>query len=302
MLHAMNTCTQEDCDREIYAKGICRRHYDIAMRRRKGVAPKPVKGFHTCTEEGCERPVYAKGICTRHYDEARRRAAGVSPAPPKADCSENGCDLVATRKGMCQNHYRQAKRRERGLKKPGPKADAEKPFSRLNTMTSHHTKHEICAAGHPWEDGSFKLATSGMRVCLICIEENRPPHCPAGHDYAIYGRSTKQGWTICKECVRLRMPVQRPRRYGIELSDVEEMLIEQKGCCKSCRREFADGGYSGYSIDHDHDCCKVLPACGNCVRGLLCKYCNSTLGYCKDSPDILRSLADYAESWQLSRA
>lgn len=48
-------------------------------------------------------------------------------------------------------------------------------------------------------------------------------------------------------------------------------------------------------IDHDHACCLKLPACGNCVRGMLCQSCNQALGFLKDNPVRIRALADYID-------
>jgi hypothetical protein len=32
----------------------------------------------TCEEAGCERVVYAKGVCRMHYEKRKRRARGVA--------------------------------------------------------------------------------------------------------------------------------------------------------------------------------------------------------------------------------
>lgn len=38
--------------------------------------------------------------------------------------------------------------------------------------------------------------------------------------------------------------------------------------------------------------------CGKCLRGLLCGKCNRAAGLAKDSPEVLRGLADYLDSWK----
>lgn len=72
--------------------------------------------------------------------------------------------------------------------------------------------------------------------------------------------------------------------YGISLKRYNEMLAEQEGVCYLCKRpETYVGPSSGntkrLSVDHDHSCCPGTVTCGQCIRGLLCAKCNSTLGW-----------------------
>jgi hypothetical protein len=46
-------------------------------------------------------------------------------------------------------------------------------------------------------------------------------------------------------------------------------------------------------IDHDHACCPGENSCGQCVRALLCIYCNTGIGYFKDEPERLEQAAAY---------
>jgi hypothetical protein len=49
-------------------------------------------------------------------------------------------------------------------------------------------------------------------------------------------------------------------------------------------------------VDHDHTCCPVdSRSCGKCVRGLICRTCNSAAGLLYDNPAIARSLGDYLD-------
>jgi hypothetical protein len=72
------------------------------------------------------------------------------------------------------------------------------------------------------------------------------------------------------------------RFYGIEPSEVDSMHVAQEGKCamRSCQRR-------AEAIDHDHVTGKV--------RGLLCKKCNSLLGFAGDSIQILRDAIEYLE-------
>lgn len=82
-------------------------------------------------------------------------------------------------------------------------------------------------------------------------------------------------------------------------ADYEALLASQGGICRGCLREPGDGEV--FDVDHDRECCPQRRSCGKCVRGLLCRRCNVTLGQVNDEPERLRRLADYIEQWDASR-
>jgi hypothetical protein len=65
----------------------------------------------------------------------------------------------------------------------------------------------------------------------------------------------------------------------------------QGGHCAICQR--ATGERKRLAVDHDHSCCNGPTSCGQCVRGLLCKSCNQTLGRFRDSPEAFERAAAY---------
>lgn len=69
--------------------------------------------------------------------------------------------------------------------------------------------------------------------------------------------------------------------YGITYEEHERMYREQGGLCLGCKKRDA------VCVDHDH--------VTGLVRGLLCKPCNSALGFAEDSVDILTGLAAYLD-------
>lgn len=82
------------------------------------------------------------------------------------------------------------------------------------------------------------------------------------------------------------------RVYGITEEGYEQMLQMQGGVCALCKLpETAYDSRAGkvlpLAVDHDH----VTGA----VRALLCKSCNQALGMAKESPELLRRMADYIE-------
>jgi hypothetical protein len=89
------------------------------------------------------------------------------------------------------------------------------------------------------------------------------------------------------------------KRFKINLEDFEQRFEKQGRRCAACGSE--DSGETPprtWHIDHDHSCCPSRrKTCGQCIRGILCRWCNMTLGNAKDSPDRLRGLISYLEGY-----
>jgi len=82
-----------------------------------------------------------------------------------------------------------------------------------------------------------------------------------------------------------RMDVVLRSKYGITRDEYIEMAVQQSGRCLGCGKPEAEK--ARMNVDHNHETKEV--------RGLLCNSCNRTLGYAQDSPEILRTLANYLE-------
>jgi hypothetical protein len=85
-------------------------------------------------------------------------------------------------------------------------------------------------------------------------------------------------------------------RMGMTPESYADLLAAQKGCCRICGTD-NPGNDGRFHIDHDHSCCPGQKSCGQCIRGLLCRGCNHTLGHARDNPETLRKAADYLESF-----
>lgn len=106
----------------------------------------------------------------------------------------------------------------------------------------------------------------------------------------------------CRECQRVGNVNYRERRrdhklryrYGLSLEGYEELLEQQNGGCKICGNLPPTGGR--LDVDHSHSCCPGEKSCGKCIRGLLCRRCNTLIGQVKEDVGILQAMIGYLET------
>lgn len=93
------------------------------------------------------------------------------------------------------------------------------------------------------------------------------------------------------------------KRFRLTWEEYCKLFASQGNACAGCRVSGDINERGIWHVDHDHDCCpqKHGKTCGKCIRGILCKWCNMTLGNAKESSNRLRELADYLESYNLVR-
>lgn len=78
------------------------------------------------------------------------------------------------------------------------------------------------------------------------------------------------------------------RRYGITAQQWDAMFAMQgRKCANPACGSTEPKSKKGWSTDHCHTSGKL--------RAILCQSCNIALGFVKDSPKVLRGLADYLE-------
>lgn len=127
-----------------------------------------------------------------------------------------------------------------------------------------------------------------MRVCKECGEEKDDSlfittTSNTGKKYLRY---------LCKDCNNIR---QRERyketdwwsrhlksKYGLTIEQYEELLSKSNHQCQMCEAT------ENLCVDHDHET--------NEVRGILCKTCNTGIGFLKHNKEILNKGIEYLES------
>jgi hypothetical protein len=82
------------------------------------------------------------------------------------------------------------------------------------------------------------------------------------------------------------------QKYGLSSEGFNEMWTSQNGKCAICCVDMLPRGRKKQSacVDHDHLTSEV--------RGLLCRECNSGIGYLKDDPKILSAAIKYLATFQ----
>jgi hypothetical protein len=90
----------------------------------------------------------------------------------------------------------------------------------------------------------------------------------------------------CERCSKQRDAfgpyVNQLDKYGLTVTQYNNILDNQHGCCAICGTHNAD---ERLVIDHDHKT--------GYVRGLLCNSCNAGLGFFRDSQWRLNMAANY---------
>ena len=228
-------------------------------------------------------------------------------------CQVAGCEKEVHSRGYCQPHYHLFKKYGKPetlapelRKKPGPLA---KP--KLEATSRPLTTH--CLNGHERnEENTYTY--NGDRHCRVCqkerMRERRVPglgqggfnaaktRCPQGHEYTEENTYTNpQGRRMCKACAGVNAKKQSIKKHKISLTEFTSVVERQNYECPICHSKLEK--YRG-AIDHDHTCCPGNTSCGMCIRGVICRPCNTGLGMFRDNPELLRSAALYIESY-LSR-
>jgi len=105
-------------------------------------------------------------------------------------------------------------------------------------------------------------------------------HCVHGHEYTPQNTMIRKttGHQICRIC-NYRTAIIREQKYGLTPERYKEMYESQGGLCAlGCGRPIQ-------CVDHCHDT--------GATRELLCKKCNSAIGFVNDDAMVLIRAAEY---------
>lgn len=137
------------------------------------------------------------------------------------------------------------------------------------------------------------MTSSGARlVCLDCEKEGLPltrkatksgPRSPAL--CASHRRERRKGASEARHATHIL------QTYKMTEEEYQALYEAQGGRCALC--QWATGKTRRLSVDHDHACCPGKTSCGECVRGLLCRPCNTLLGRARDAIEFFQRAIEY---------
>lgn len=168
-------------------------------------------------------------------------------------------------------------------------------FSKSRSGTrGHHSWRKACmGAARGQKPRQKSIVTEEGRVCTSC-REFKP-----WTEYRKHSRAKTGHQTQCKACIAAKYKYGRKYarntslkyKYGLALDEYRRMLESQGGVCAICGGyESASNGkeIDSFAVDHNHKT--------GTVRGLLCRRCNTLLGFAQDDVEILEKAIDYLES------
>lgn len=139
---------------------------------------------------------------------------------------------------------------------------------------------KICT--HCGEPGTFsknKLTRDGLASwcnrCNAATEKQRRRNRNPLEKSRLDFKKNLQGWDLTVEEFAWML-----HRAGFR--------CENPGCRKLLNLDNRD-----WAIDHDHSCCSGGRGCSNCIRGLLCRGCNSALGHIGENEKRIVGLSSY---------
>ncbi len=98
-------CQVRDCDRRVYARGHCARHYKQLLRHGE---VRPDRQPASCSVLDCERPAASRGWCHGHYLRWTRTGDVQTDVPlgrsGRSTCRVPGCARDVASQGLCQAH------------------------------------------------------------------------------------------------------------------------------------------------------------------------------------------------------
>lgn len=98
-------CKATECERPVYARGHCARHYKQILRHGE---IRPPRTTSTCAVPSCDRPSASPGWCHAHYLRWTRTGDVQADIPVgrrgRTRCTVDGCDRIAVGRGHCAAH------------------------------------------------------------------------------------------------------------------------------------------------------------------------------------------------------
>lgn len=265
-------CSVAECGKPHKAKGFCQMHY----------AHHRVAQASVCLTKGCEDNSYSRGHCRYHYDQILLTQGPIPDS--ERFCTVDGCHKKLNARGCCKKHYREL------LLIEGPL-----PITELCSMEGCGRPHKakgMCAKHFDKYCTPFPKKFCSTEGCGV-------KHFGRGFCRNHYNvdkrrrepekdRSYKQKYIDSdpERHKHIMWEANLKRQYGVTAEYYYALLEAQGGACSICRTMVGTADRK-LDVDHCHDT--------GTVRGLLCRSCNLTVGYMKNSPEMFLRASRYVE-------
>lgn len=87
------------------------------------------------------------------------------------------------------------------------------------------------------------------------------------------------------DCKKHQKNYRLKSQYGISLSEYDRLLSQQGMRCSICRTKHGESASTVLVVDHNHKT--------GSVRSLLCRQCNSLIGFSRENKEILKNTIKY---------
>jgi hypothetical protein len=158
------------------------------------------------------------------------------------------------------------------------------------TGSKHYFTGNACKRGH-----TAKRLTS-TRQCTDCVATQRADFAQSEKGRASYreyehSHERRASLSTYMKTYRQKPEVKRKNKnrsldykYGMSIESYEQHIKWQDNKCKICAEPFTKTPV----VDHCHT--------NGAIRGLLCSFCNSGLGFFRDNKQALTNAIDYLKS------
>jgi len=256
-------CSFDNCRGFGYLGGYCPTHYSQLYKGNElsEIGSSYFKPETVCSVEECGNIRWSGGMCRGHYLQ-RHRGNPLQPVKqhPWTVCSIEGCKRGAITKGFCTGHYARSIRLKQTARRCSVDG-CDRPHDARGFCKSHWAQWKRGEDPHELREWGVYNQTQSVKCAVASC--NKP--------------------TISKQLCTDH--ASRAASFSLSTDEVVELL--GRGKCDAC------GETNRLCIDHDHSCCNKNGSCGKCVRGLLCTWCNATLGHAKDDVSRLEKLIEY---------
>lgn len=145
-------------------------------------------------------------------------------------------------------------------------------------------KCRVCALEKDCAEFNPNMVNKSWKACRSCTREKAKNYYKNNREKC-YASARKWAKNNPEKLAATIRAIWLKRAYGITVEQYEDMYRAQNGVCAICHGVNLNG--TRLCVDHNHDTKKV--------RDLLCRKCNSFLGYIREDKEVGRRMSEYLE-------